>query len=141
MVQRFKAGTEVTVGILMTPEPQVFPTLEIVSENPIYDYDAKYTAGKSRHIIPARISARANDLTARAALTAVTTMGCEGMARVDFIVDDTGLPWFLEVNTVPGLTEVSLFPDAARAAGIDFPDLCERLVQHAVIRGARTPVG
>lgn len=141
MVQRFKAGTEVTVGVLMTPEVLVLPVLEIVSENPVYDFDAKYTTGKSRHIIPARISSTARDVTAQSALTAVTTMGCEGMARVDFIVDDAGTPWFLEVNTVPGLTEVSLLPDAARAAGIEFADLCERLVQHAVVRGARTPVG
>jgi D-alanine-D-alanine ligase len=65
---------------------------------------------------------------------AFAVLGCEGFARVDLIVDSAGECWLLEVNTVPGLTELSLFPDAARAAGIDFPELCERLVRHAVER-------
>ncbi|HEX2647279.1 MAG TPA: D-alanine--D-alanine ligase, partial [Candidatus Dormibacteraeota bacterium] len=112
----------------------VLPTLEIVSENAVYDYDAKYTAGKSQHIIPARIPAAARDSAQEAAAQAFVLLGCSGMARVDMIVDAAGTPWILEVNTVPGLTELSLLPDAARAAGISFGDLCERLVAHAVGR-------
>lgn len=134
LVQRFVAGTEVTVGVLATPEVQVLPTLEIVSENPVYDYDAKYTAGKSHHIIPARIPEEARRASARAAELAFRALRCEGFARVDLIVDRAGVPWVLEANTVPGMTELSLFPDAARAAGISFEDLCERLVQHARLR-------
>ena len=138
LVQRFAKGTEVTVGVLATPEIEVLPTLEIVSDNPVYDYDAKYTAGKSHHIIPARIPEPARAAASDAAARAFTELGCSGMARVDIIVDASGTPWVLEVNTVPGLTELSLLPDAARAAGISFDVLCQRLVDHAVGRHQRT---
>ncbi|HEY8641360.1 MAG TPA: D-alanine--D-alanine ligase [Candidatus Dormibacteraeota bacterium] len=134
MVQRFVAGTEITVGVLATPDLQVLPTLEITYENETYDYDAKYTAGRSHHIIPARIPEAARRRAGVVAGEAFAVLGCEGFARVDLIVDSAGECWLLEVNTVPGLTELSLFPDAARAAGIDFPELCERLVRHAVER-------
>ncbi|HEV2036224.1 MAG TPA: D-alanine--D-alanine ligase [Candidatus Dormibacteraeota bacterium] len=134
MVQRFQAGTEITVGVLATPDLQVLPTLEIVSENAVYDYDAKYTAGKSHHIIPARIEERAQATAADAAGRAFVLLGCAGMARVDIIVDAKNTPWILEVNTVPGLTELSLLPDAARAAGIPFEEVCRRLVDHAIQR-------
>jgi D-alanine-D-alanine ligase len=134
VVQRFVAGTEITVGILATPELQVLPTLEITYDNETYDYDAKYTAGRSHHIIPARIPPAAGEAAGEAAARAFRALGCEGMARVDFIVDEGGTPWLLEVNTVPGLTEVSLLPDAARAAGVRFDQLCDRLVRHAVER-------
>ena len=137
MVQRFAAGIEITVGVLATPEVLVLPTLEILSENPLYDYDAKYTAGKSHHIIPARIPEAARAAATAASEKAFTLLGCTGMARVDIIVDSAGVPWILEVNTVPGLTELSLLPDAARAAGIEFGELCRRLVEHALERHRR----
>jgi D-alanine-D-alanine ligase len=137
LVQKFAAGTEITVGVLATPEVLVLPTLEIVSDNPVYDYDAKYTAGKSHHIIPARITDRAQLAAADAARRSFVELGCAGMARVDMIVDSHDLPWVLEVNTVPGLTELSLLPDAAKAAGITFDELCQRLVDHAVGRSER----
>ena len=134
LAQRFVTGVEITVGVLATPEVQVLPTLEIVSENPVYDYDAKYTAGKSHHIIPARVPEPARAAAAAAAELAFRTLRCEGMARVDIIVDAAATPWVLEVNTGPGLTALSLLPDAARAAGIEFDELCERLVRHARLR-------
>ncbi len=137
LVQRFQTGTEITVGVLATPDVQVLPTLEIVSDNPVYDYDAKYTAGRSHHIIPARIPQAARDAASHAAGRAFTLLGCSGMARVDIIVDEAGVPWILEVNTVPGLTSLSLLPDAAKAAGIAFEELCKRLVEHAVGRHER----
>jgi D-alanine-D-alanine ligase len=137
LVQKFVTGIEITVGVLATPEVQVLPTLEIVSDNPVYDYDAKYTAGKSHHIIPARISETARLEASEASRRAFVELGCAGMARVDIIVGPRGNPWVLEVNTVPGLTEVSLLPDAARAAGIEFDELCQRLVDHAVGRHDR----
>ncbi|HEV2967422.1 MAG TPA: D-alanine--D-alanine ligase [Candidatus Dormibacteraeota bacterium] len=137
LVQEFAKGTEITVGVIATPDVQVLPTLEIVSENPVYDYDAKYTAGKSHHIIPARIPEPAQREAADSARRAFVELGCAGMARVDIIVDGDGTPWVLEVNTVPGLTELSLLPDAARAAGIEFDELCQRLVDHAVGRHER----
>lgn len=134
LVQRFQAGIEITVGVLATPDIQVLPTLEIVSENPVYDFDAKYTQGRSHHIIPARIPERAREEAAHAAGHAFQVLGCSGMGRVDMIVDADGTPWLLEVNTVPGLTALSLLPDAAKAAGISFGELCRRLVEHAVMR-------
>jgi len=137
LVQRFAVGTEVTIGVLATPEVQVLPTLEIVSDNPVYDYDAKYTEGKSHHIIPARIPEAARESASDAARRAFLELGCSGMARVDIIVDGGGTPWVLEVNTVPGLTALSLLPDAARAAGVSFDELCQRLVDHAVGRHHR----
>ena len=139
MCQRFVKGVEITVGVLAAPVLQVLPTLEIVSENPVYDYDAKYTPGKSHHIIPARVPEEATRRAAAAAGDAFQVLGCDGMARVDFIVADDGTPWFLEVNTVPGLTPVSLLPDAVRAAGMSFEEFCEAQVRHALARaGGRT---
>jgi D-alanine-D-alanine ligase len=79
----------------------------------------------------------ARDAASDAAARAFTELGCSGMARVDIIVDAGGTPWVLEVNTVPGLTALSLLPDAARAAGIAFEDLCQRLVDHAIGRHQR----
>jgi D-alanine-D-alanine ligase len=137
LAQKFQVGTEITVGVLATPQRQVLPTLEIVSDNPVYDYDAKYTAGKSHHIIPARISDQAQTNAARDAATAFEILGCAGMARVDIIVDSSDVPWILEVNTVPGLTSLSLLPDAAKAAGITFQELVKRLVEHAIGRHER----
>ena len=137
MVQRFVEGTEITVGVLATPELCVLPTLEITYENETYDFDAKYTEGRSHHIIPARIPEPARRAATDAAGRAFRALGCEGMARVDFIVDRDCVPWVLEVNTVPGLTELSLLPDAAKAAGVPFPDLCERLIEHGLDRHQR----
>jgi len=136
LVQRFVAGTEITVGVLATPEVQVLPTLEITYEGDDYTYTAKYTPGLSHHTIPARIPEVAREAAAEAASVAFRTLGCDGMGRVDFIVDEGGTPWVLEANTVPGLTALSLLPDAARAAGIEMPELCDRQVRWAVERHA-----
>lgn len=138
LVQRFIAGAEITVGVLATPEICVLPTLEITYENETYDYDAKYTEGRSHHIIPARIPEPARRAATDAAARAFRALGCEGMARVDFIISPDCTPWLLEVNTVPGLTELSLLPDAARAAGIPFDELCDRLVRHGIERRNRS---
>jgi D-alanine-D-alanine ligase len=134
LCERFVAGTEVTVGVL---GDNALPTLEIVSERPLYDYAAKYTAGQSRHIIPARLAEEQRRACQEAALRAHRSLGCRDLSRVDIIVDADGSPWVLEVNAIPGLTELSLLPDAARAAGTAFPDLCEGLVRRALAR----PVG
>jgi D-alanine-D-alanine ligase len=137
LAQRFVEGTEITLGVLATPEVNVLPTLEITYERQTYDYTAKYTEGLSHHVIPARIPAAVRSEAAAAAQRAFCTLGCDGMARVDFIVDRNGTSWVLEVNTVPGLTSLSLLPDAARAAGIDMVELCDRQVRWAVERHRR----
>jgi len=142
LCEQHVSGTEITIGILGGDPPEALPTLEIVSHRPLYDYAAKYTAGQSEHIIPARLPGAQRTAAQRAAVGAHRALGCHGMSRVDVIVDGAGVPWLLEVNTIPGLTALSLLPDAARAAGIPFDALCERIVEDALRRhgsGAAAP--
>jgi D-alanine-D-alanine ligase len=138
LCERLVRGTEVTVGILGHNPPQALPTLEIVSHRPLYDYAAKYTAGQSEHIIPARLPDERNRAAQRAGLDAHRALGCRDLSRVDVIVDDEGTCWVLEVNAIPGLTELSLLPDAARAAGVGVGDLCQQLVDSALARHRET---
>ena len=125
-------GVEVTVGVLGTTELIPLPTLEIVPEHEFYDYDSKYVPGMSRHIIPASVSEEARIECQRLSVEAHRVLGCRGMSRADTIVAEDGTVYLLEVNTIPGMTSTSLLPDAARAAGIEFPDLCLRLVYWAL---------
>src|SRR5450759_40829 len=108
LVQRFATGIEITVGVLATPDVQVLPTLEIVSDNPVYDYDAKYTAGKSHHICPARFSEVAHRDSADSARRAFLELGCAGMARVDLIVDADGTPWVLSLIHISEPTRLGM---------------------------------
>jgi len=132
LVERFVAGTEVTVAVLGNEEAVALPTLEIEPENEFYDYDSKYVPGMSRHIIPARVPDEAAEECQRLAVQAHKTLGCQGLTRADTIVEPNGSVWLLEVNTVPGMTSTSLVPDAARARGIEFPDLCRMVVELAL---------
>lgn len=132
LVEQFVSGVEVTVGVLGNETPMALPTLEIVPEHEFYDYESKYLPGMSRHIIPARVSPEAREECQRLALAAHEALGCRGMSRSDTIVDEAGRVWLLEVNTIPGMTSTSLLPDSARAAGLEFPDLCSRLVELAL---------
>lgn len=132
VVERFIDGTEVTASVLGNEDAEVLPLIEIVAENEFYDYEAKYTPGMSHHIIPARISERARVRVEEIALKTYHAFKCRGFSRVDFIVDKNDNPFVLEINTIPGMTSLSLFPDAARAAGMSFEDLCARLVELAL---------
>ena len=132
LVERFVAGVEVTVGVLGDEEPFVLPTLEIVPEHEFYDYESKYVPGMSSHIIPARVSEAARTECQRLSAAAHRVLGCRGISRSDTIVAEDGTVYLLEVNTIPGMTSTSLLPDAARAAGIEFPDLCAMLVGYAL---------
>ena len=134
LCERFVEGMEITIGILGHNPPRALPTLEIISHRPLYDYAAKYTVGESEHIIPARLPEEQNRAAQEAALDAHAALGCRAVSRVDVIVDADGTPWVLEVNTIPGLTEISLLPDAARADGVDFGELCQLLVDDALMR-------
>lgn len=138
LVERFEAGTEVTVAVIGNDDPVALPTLEIVPEHDFYDYDSKYVPGMSRHIIPARVSEAAQVECQRLAVEAHRALGCAGISRSDTIVTPDGQVFLLETNTIPGMTATSLVPDAARAAGISFPELCERLIGLALeARAAR----
>lgn len=134
LVEQFVAGAEVTVGVLGNEELVALPTLEVVPQHEYYDYESKYVLGMSEHIIPARVSPEARKECARIALEAHRVLGCRGMSRSDMIVTRDGDVYLLEVNTIPGMTQTSLLPDAARAAGIEFPELCDKLVRLALER-------
>lgn len=132
LVEQFIEGRELTASVLGNENPVALPLIEIVSTTGVYDYEAKYTAGLSEHIIPPRISQEQQDVIRDLAVRTFKTLGCRGLARVDFMLDHQGNPFILEVNTIPGMTATSLFPDAARAAGIEFPELIDRIIKLAL---------
>lgn len=132
VVEKFIDGVEVTAAVLGNDDPTVLPLIEIVAENEFYDYEAKYNPGMSHHIIPARISDRARQRATELAGEVYKVFQCQGFSRVDFIIDADDNPLVLEINTIPGMTAMSLFPDAARAAGMEFTELCERIVELAL---------
>ncbi|MDD2553552.1 MAG: D-alanine--D-alanine ligase [Desulfotomaculaceae bacterium] len=132
MVEQFIEGVELTASVLGNDAPVALPLIEIVSATGVYDYDAKYTTGMSEHIIPPRISVGEQNKIKDLAIRAYKAIGCRGLARVDFILAQSGSPYILEINTIPGMTATSLFPDAAKAAGIEFQDLIERLIRLAL---------
>ena len=125
LVEAYIPGREITVGIL---NDKPLPVVEVVPGNGWYDYESKYTPGKTVYKVPAdfapEIIARAQSL----ALRAHQCLGCRCFSRVDMIVDEQGVPVVLEVNTIPGLTQTSLLPKAAAAAGISFSELCRGMI-------------
>ncbi len=129
LVEKFIGGVEVTATILGR---KALPVVEILPVNEFYDYDAKYTPGHSTHVVPARLTPAQTRKVQAYALKAGEAMGCQDYYRVDFICPPKGEPQILEVNTAPGMTAVSLVPDAARAAGIPFPKLLKRLCEMAL---------
>ncbi|MDQ7819257.1 MAG: D-alanine--D-alanine ligase [Armatimonadota bacterium] len=140
LIEEYVAGTEITVGILDDPEtgrPVPLPVIEIVPHDEFYTYRAKYAPGGSDHVIPARVPEAVARRAQEAAVRAHQALGCEGMSRVDMIArgEDAVV---LEVNTIPGLTPTSLLPDAARAAGIAFPSLVDRIIRCALRRARRS---
>jgi D-alanine-D-alanine ligase len=134
MAERFVAGRELTVGIL---GDQTLPVIEIRSKNEIYDYHAKYTAGMAEEFVADLAEESAGRLQEQAR-RAFDALKLGGYARVDFRMDELGNFYCLEANTLPGMTELSLIPQAASAAGILFPELCERIVALAS-GGLRAP--
>ncbi|NPV27681.1 MAG: D-alanine--D-alanine ligase [Firmicutes bacterium] len=132
LVEQMIQGVEVTASIIGDDPPLALPLIEIVSTTGVYDYESKYTVGMSEHIIPPRLSEAVQQKVKDLAIRTFQTLGCQGYARIDFMVDTAGTPYVLEANTAPGMTSTSLFPDAARAAGIEFPELVEILVENAL---------
>jgi D-alanine-D-alanine ligase len=136
LVERRVDGTEVTCPVLGNRGGalRALPIVEIVPKGrAFFDYEAKYEGG-SDEICPARVSEEVAGRVREAALTAHRVLGCDGLSRSDFIVGPDGTPVYLETNTVPGMTEQSLCPLSARAAGIPFGELCETLVRLAMER-------
>ncbi len=139
MVERYIDGREVTVGLL-GGEPAVLPVLEVRPSKDYYDYECKYTRGMTEYIVPAHIpEASARELQ-DLSLAAHDALGCEGLSRVDFMLDAQGRPYCLEINTIPGMTALSLIPKAAAAAGYSFAEVVEMVLATAALkvgRGAR----
>jgi D-alanine-D-alanine ligase len=137
VAEEFIPGREFSSGVL---GEEALPLVEIIASDEFYSYDAKYKPGGSRHLVPAPID---GDLTARLQMLALSVhrmLGLRDYSRTDFIVTKEGRPYILEINALPGLTPLSLLPDEARAAGISFEALIERLLQAALGRSA-TGVG
>jgi len=125
VIEQYIAGREIQVGIL---EDQALPSIEIIPKVGFYDYENKYQPGAAEEICPAPISREWEDRLAAAALTVFRTLGLSVYSRADFIVTEDGTPWFLEINTLPGMTPTSLLPQEAAAVGIEYGELCERII-------------
>ena len=123
-------GSEVAVGVVGTP-PEPLPPIEIVPKDGVFDYAARYTAGATEYFAPARLSPEVAAACTADALRAVDGLHLRDVTRVDMIVDAEGRPWVLEVNVSPGMTETSLLPMAATAAGWSLGELCERVLRSA----------
>jgi D-alanine-D-alanine ligase len=129
LVEKYIPCRELTVGILID---QALPVLEIVPKSGLYDYKSKYTSGMSEYIVPAKIAEEIADEAQSQALRAFTSLGCEGYARVDFRLNHENDLYCLEVNTLPGMTPLSLVPKAAKSAGISFEELIEKIISQTI---------
>ncbi len=136
-VERFIAGREFTCGVLdMNPATALPVTEIIVSKTQFFDYAAKYTPGMTREVTPAQIEDSLARRIQSLAVEAHRSVGCEGFSRVDFMCDGND-PKILEINTIPGMTETSLLPQAAAALGIAMPQLIQLIAEHSIRRNAK----
>ncbi|WP_084955356.1 D-alanine--D-alanine ligase family protein [Thermoactinospora rubra] len=139
LIERYVEGVEVAVSVVDRGDgPVALPPVEIVPDEGVYDYAARYTAGHTEFFAPARLSAEAAEACAAMAVTAHTALGLRDLSRTDLIVDSSGQPHFLEVNVAPGMTETSLLPMAVEAAGEDLGTLCRDLLMIAARRKPQT---
>jgi D-alanine-D-alanine ligase len=131
LIEEFISGKEVTVAVMGDyGNVKALPVVEIVPKNSYYDYESKYAVGGSIHYVPARLDEKTTALLQKNAVLAHEILGCEVYSRVDFIVPNDGTePVILEVNTLPGMTPTSLFPDAAKEIGLDYPNMIELLIE------------
>jgi D-alanine-D-alanine ligase len=132
MAEQFIPGRELTVGILGDVP---LPVGEIIPKHELFDYECKYTPGMSEEIFPAQLDTKVARQLQELALTAHRALKLGGYSRVDFRLSPEGDIFCLEANTLPGMTRMSLLPQAAKAAGIEFPELCERLCHLACSPG------
>ena len=142
MIEPFAAGREITVGIFDVEgeAPLAWPAVEVLTPpDQWYDYENRYTPGNSEHIVPAPLPEATRDELRDIAIASHVALGLRDLSRADFIVTDDNEIWLLEINTMPGMTPTSLYPDGARAAGYDFPRLVDALVRSAFRRGGVTP--
>ena len=134
LIERYIEGKELTIGIL---GQTALPVVEIRPKNKFFDFTAKYQAGMTDYIIPAQISKEMTLKVQNAACEAHRVLGCRDFSRVDIVLDGEARFYVLEINTIPGFTATSLLPKAAKAAGIDFTELCLKLIALAYQRQKR----
>ena len=136
LIERYVAGNEYTVAVIDTDEgPEALPIIQIIPRAESYDFDSKYAPGGSEHICPAELPEDKAKEMQEYAIRAHKCLECKGISRNDFLMDEEGGLWILESNLLPGMTATSLVPDAAKAAGIPFPELCTTLIKEALSRG------
>ncbi len=133
IAEAFVGGGEYTVGIIGDLENglKALPIIRIVPKNEFYDFEAKYLRNDTEYLCPCGLSAEKEAQIQQEALLAFSAIGCKGWGRVDFLMDDSGMHYFLEVNTSPGMTDHSLVPMAAKAAGISFEQLVIQILETA----------
>lgn len=137
LVERRVDGKEITVGVIDTEAgTRAFPVIEITtaSKDSWYDFEHRYTEGLSEHVMPAELTQDQSNRLQEIAIAAHQSLGCRDISRADFIVPDNKTELLLEVNTLPGMTPTSLYPDGARGYGLDFPALVSYLVERAAAR-------
>lgn len=135
LIEQAVTGVELAVSVVdLGDGPRALPPVEIVVDDGAYDYDARYNTGRTEFFVPARVSAEVTEAAQAVAVTAHRALGLRDLSRTDLIVDADGTCWYLETDSVPGMTETSLFPLAAEAAGWDLPELYRTLAEHAAAR-------
>jgi D-alanine-D-alanine ligase len=137
LIEQAALGIELGVSVVdLGDGPRALPPVEIRTDDGPYDYDARYNPGRSEYFVPARLDGEQAQVATEAAVRAHQALGLRHISRTDLILDDAGTPWFLEVNTAPGMTETSLFPLAAHATGEPVGELYRAIVKTA-LRDAR----
>jgi len=126
VLEQYVKGREFSVGIL---EGKALPPIEIIPKTDFYNYENKYQAGATIEVCPAQITAEQEEKMQKAALEVFEVLGLSVYSRADFILTEDDTPYFLEINTLPGMTPTSLLPQEAAAAGINYPALCERVLE------------
>ena len=129
VLEEYIQGREIQVAVL---EDRALPSIEIIPKQGFYDYENKYQPGAALEVCPAEIPREWEEKIGQAALTVFRTVGLAVYSRADFIVTEDGTPYFLEINTLPGMTPTSLVPQEAAAVGIDYGQLCEVVIQKSL---------
>src|SRR5699024_8594710 len=133
LVEDYVKGRELTVPVLgAIGKEEALPVIEIIPKNYFYDYKSKYEPGGSEHIVPADISEDLTETIQAYAVKAHQSLGCETYSRVDFLLREDGVPIILEVNTLPGMTPTSLYPDSAKKIGLSYEEMIEKLVRLSI---------
>jgi D-alanine-D-alanine ligase len=134
LMERFVAGRELAVSVIGTAEPWALPVVEAIPQDrDFYDFEARYTPGLTDFVAPARLPDAVAQEAAALALACYRALGCRGMSRVDMILDADDRLWVLEINAIPGMTDTSLLPKAAEAAGLGFDEVVERILAEAAL--------